>query len=346
MRLMKHVLIASLAGVCMLLATSTLAQDPSARSDEAAWMQQYNASLFDAVLGEGTPRSMVLAANSLITFGQDTKANQQRKYDLLKQAAQMAPNDAWVQWFAALHADPAENVSEPALVLQRLEPDNGAIWLFQLNAATRVKDIAGITDALARIGASRTFDDHFVAFTVEWLKFFQAHPESMGIIDEAIDEGEVTASERPLVMAIARAAAMTIPSFAGTFSACRLGKQPLSTERRAACLSAGRLIANESKTFLSQGMGIGMLSMVGAEDASELKRNKDYLTWISIGVFNDAIKDPQEFARYQADFVQTGSEIQAVKNALTRAGIPLLPPADWKPEPYPWTETKSKAHAD
>ena len=342
MRFVKQVVVASLAGVYMLLATSTLAQDPPAHSDEAARMQQYNASVVDALLAEGTPRSMVLAATSLTTFGQDANANQQRKYDLLKQAAQRAPDDAWVQWFAALHADPDENVSEPALVLQRLEPDNGAIWLFQLNAATHTKDSAGITDALVRIGASRTFDDHFVAYTLEWLKFFQAHPKSL----EIIDVGELAPANQPLVAAIARAAAMSIPSFKGTLSACRSGELSLSEERHEACLAAGRLIANESKTFLSQAIGIAMLSKVGAEDAAELKRNKDYLTWISIGVFDDAMNDPQEFARYQADFVQTGSEIQAVKNSLTRAGFPLLPPTDWKPEPYPWAETENKAHAD
>ena len=346
MRFMKQIAIASLAGVCMLVATSTLAQEPSVRLDEMARMQQYNASVFDALLAEGSPRSMVLAATSLTLFGQDAKADQQRKYDLLKRAAQMAPDDAWVQWFAALHADPAENLPESALSLQQLEPDNGAIWLFQLSAATRAKDSAGITDALVRIGASRTFDDHFVAFTLEWLNFFQAHPKLREIIDEASDEVEVAPSAIPFVMAISRAAAVAIPSFKDTISACRAGELSVSDERREACLSAGRLIANESKTFLSQMIGIAMLSSSGAEDAAELKRNKDYLTRISIGVSNDQLKDPQEFARYQADFVQTGSEIQAVKNSLTRAGIPLLPPADWKPEPYPWMETNAKARAD
>ncbi len=339
MRCLKPLMVLALVGTCMAAATSVVAQAPSAVPNEAASQQKYNAAMVDALLAEGTPRSMVLAATSVLTIGQDAKANEQRKLDLLKQAAQMAPDDAWVQWFAALHADPAEILPEAALALQRLEPDNGAVWLFPLSAASRANDSVGVTEALARMGASRSFDDHFMAFTLEWLKFFRSHP----IFLENIDDGEFAPAVQPLVMALARASALAMPNISSALRACKSVDQPLAAERREACLDAGRLIQSESRTLLFQGIGERMLRLAGAEDAAELARNKDYFSQ-KFGSISDSIfEDPQEFERYQSDLLKTGSEIQVLKNALTRAGIPLLPPADWKPEPNPYMETESKA---
>lgn len=340
MHFLKRIAMASLAGMCMLAATSTLAVDPPAHPDETARQQHDNALLVDALLAEATPRSMVLAATSLFSMGPDAQAIQQRKYDLLKQAAQRAPDDAWVQWFAALHADPAEGESKAALVLQQLEPDNGAVWLLPLSTATRANDDAGITDALARIGTSPRFDDRFIAFTLEWLDFFRAHPGFLG----GTDKNGAAHSTPALDMAIGRAAALAMPNLADALRACRSIEQPLTVKRREACLDAGRLIANESNTFTAQALGIAMLRSAGAEDVAELTRSHAYLARMSVGVFDGLHEDPQALARYQSDLLKTGSEIQAVRNALTRAGTPLVPPADWKPDAYPQLENGDKAH--
>jgi len=341
MHFLKRVAMASLAGMCMLAATSTLAVDPPAHPDETARQQHDNPLLVDTLLAEATPRSMVLAATSLMSLGQDAQANQQRKYDLLKRAAQRAPDDAWVQWFAALHAEPAEGESKAALVLQQLEPDNGAVWLLPLSTATRANDNAGITDALARIGTSPRFDDRFIAFTLEWLDFFRAHPTFL----DSVDEDGSRPSAQALDMAIARTAALAMPNLADALRACRSVEQPLTVKRREACLAAGRLIANESNTFMAQALGIAMLRSAGADDVAELTRSHAYLARMSVGIFDGLHEDPQALARYQSDLLKTGSEIQAVRNALTRAGTPLVPPADWKPDAYPQLENGDKAHA-
>ena len=343
MRFLKHVVIASLAGVCMTVATSALAQalDPSVTGEEA-WQQQYTAFLVDSLLADGTPRSMALAATALRPIGENTKTNPAKRHELFKQAARRAPDDAWVQWLAAIDAEPADNLSEPALALQRLEPDNGAVWVFQLNAGSRANDSAGITEALTRIGASRNFDDYHGAIALEWLKFFRTHP----MPEPPVTLDELDFVPLPLSLALMHAVMAPIPNYRITMQACRSGEQSLTVERREACLATGRLMLNESKSLFSQMMGLALLRSAGADDAAELARNKDYFTRMLIGISDAMLEDPQEYERYQADWLQTGSEIQVLKKALTRAGIPLLPPADWKPEPYPWMETESKARSD
>ena len=77
-------------------------------------------------------------------------------------------------------------------------------------------------------------------------------------------------------------------------------------------------------------IGQGLLRLAGAGDIADITRNVGYLTQEYARLFNSALEEPAEFARYQADWLQTRNEIQIAKNLLTRAGIPLLPPADWK----------------
>ncbi len=89
---------------------------------------------------------------------------------------------------------------------------------------------------------------------------------------------------------------------------------------------------NESSTVISMRIGLALLRLAGAEDIDEITRNAEYLTQEGAVLSSAALEDPAEFAWYQADWLQMGSELQAAKNLLNRAGVPLLPPADWKPD--------------
>src|SRR5690606_3145416 len=108
-------------------------------------------------------------------------------------------------------------------------------------------------------------------------------------------------------------------------TACKSPDSPLAADRREACLAAGRLMLNESNTLDSMQIGVGLLHRAAAGDIDEITRNAEYFTREYAVLASSALADPVEFARYQADWLQTRNEIQVARNLLTRAGIPLLP---------------------
>lgn len=331
MRYRKTTLVCLLAGVFILTVTAVMSMNSRSpdTGEAAAAGQEHNLKLIDALLAEGTPRAMVLAATAMKYIGEQAAMDAKRQHELLSQAVQAAPDDAWIQWIAAVYALPSDTVSEPALALQRLEPDNGAVWLFQLAAASRANDSNGVTDALARIGASPRFNDHFVDYALEWLEFSSKHP----LPDSFAMGDEQPSLVLPLVMATSRAAALAMPNYVSPARACKPVDQPLAADRREACIAAGRVMLSESNTLDSMRLGAAMLRTAGADDAAEITRNTDYFTEEYLVLWNAMLGNPEEFKRYQADWVQSRDTIQAARNLFHRAGVPLSPPPDWKSEP-------------
>ena len=322
-----RILFKAIAGVCMLAATTVTASDLPDTEESIAAQRKYNASVIDVLVADGTPRALVLAATAMSYGGETSRAGVDGQRELLLgRAVQMAPDDALVQWLAAVYALPANTLSEPATALQRIEPDNGAVWLFQLAAASRAKDSTGVTEALARIGASRRFDNHYVDYSLAWLAM---SPESTLPEPNAHNDEQGTAP-LPLFMAIARAAALVLPNYVIPIQACKSVDQPLATDRREACIAAGRLMLNESSTLISMRIGAALLRLAGAEDADEINRNTEYFVQEYTLLSSTALEDPEEIARFQADWLQTHNELTVAKNMLARAGIPILPPANWE----------------
>ncbi|HET9032505.1 MAG TPA: hypothetical protein VFN25_06330 [Dokdonella sp.] len=314
----------------MAISILSVAKDARQAAQDQAAMQKYNEQLIDALLAKGTPRAIALAATSLSYADRGSRpAIDERRLELLDRAAQMAPDDAWVQWLAVAGATPSGSLSEPLLALQRLAPDNGAIWLFQLRRATQAKDNSGINEALHRIGASSHFDDYFTTNATEWLKFLRDYPlpETYAIADKAMTERMV------LISANSRAAATYLPGAFSAISVCKPKSEPLTADRRAACLAAGRLMLNQSSSLSSMAAGAAVLRAAQAADTDDITRNQKYFTEEYAIAANEAIANPDEIESYVSDWIQTRNEVQFARNLLTRAGIPLLPPADWKPDP-------------
>jgi hypothetical protein len=330
LHILKRTLVASIVLFGMASATMTLARPSPSAAQERSPEHTYNDQVIEALLAEGTPRAIVLAATSLTYVDRNSKpVIDQRRRELLDRATRMAPNDAWGQWMAAVGTPPSASLSEPALALQRLEPDNGAVWLFSLELATRTRDSQGVTQALARIGKSHRFNDYYTTTVLEWLKIIRERrlPEPY-----ALAEKKVTAT-LPMLMAVSRAAATAMAMRVSPTWACRAKEQALGADRRTACLAAGRLMLTESNTLDSLRIGAALLEPAGADDAAGATRNTDYFTEQYIAISNAAFGDPDLFLHYQTDWLQTRDEIQVARNLLTRAGVPILPPYDWKANP-------------
>lgn len=315
-----------------LLATASLAsfaQSPDPGMAAIRADQDYNTAMVNDLLAEGTPRAMVLAATALPYARPEHQAQAAKRSELLSRAARLAPDDAFVQWFAALYAKPESVLSEPAQTLMRLEPDNGAAWLFMLQAASEANNQGAATDALARIGAAAIFDEHFAEFTLEWMARFSANPRTA----EPAQGPEQALSQKPLIMALARSNALAMPAFAGLISACIVRNGPSPPGRREACIAAGGVIAAHSTTVLSRGMGVTVLRNSGAPDYATSARDFTYLRQNYSALSTNLACDPAEFDHFQSDWVETRSQIQVAKSMLLRAGLPVLPPAEWEPDP-------------
>jgi hypothetical protein len=86
MRALKHSLAAFATVASMAAAMPALAIDAPTTGDFDAEFKQYNATLIDSIVAEGTPRAMTLAATAITYGGQSGEASIQRQRALLARA--------------------------------------------------------------------------------------------------------------------------------------------------------------------------------------------------------------------------------------------------------------------
>jgi hypothetical protein len=297
-------------------------------AESTAAQRAYQHVLFDSLIATATPRALILAAMAEPTLwtGVRDQVNQTTQRDkLFQQAAWQAPDDAFVQWFTATGAHQDSVRSDSADALLRIEPDNGAAWIFQLNAAASAKNYAEVTAALAGIGNASRFDDRLEELTLEWLAILRKHPPPFNA-DSVDGNAGIDPAAIPLIGSIAHAAAVAIPAYKSLIDSCRPGDAPLPADRGAACTAAGRLITNKATTFSSRSIGLVLLRNTSAAEYESAARHLAHLQQQSIELSNNTFANPIEVARFEADLGETGSEIQVIERQLVRAGKPLAPP--------------------
>lgn len=288
--------------------------------------QRFNAELVDE-LAKADPRSMALASTLMPLAGNATSAPARSQADLLAEAARRAPDDVLVQWLAALLAPADATLSPAARALLRLESGNGAAWMFALQASANANDADGVTEALRRIGAAARFDTHFADVALAWEVIFRAHPAPWPTIRTA----GFHADAQPLTRGIASASALAMPAFQSLIGACKPGDAPLGTERREACIAAGRLMVGHAAERISVALGASMLRSADAPDLAMATQTHDYLQQMYDVVSEPLQNDETAYRRFASDWRETRSETAVIERLLTRAGLPLAPPADWKP---------------
>ena len=180
-------IVASTVGLALGLAFCTPVFAQADSTPAATSAHNDNQSLFDSLLATATPRALILASMIVAIDGGDRDATDVQAIELRERARGMAPDDAFVQWFAGSSLARDDAIAQSARDLVRIDPDNGAAWVLMLNTAAAAGDDAGVTAALARIGAAPRYDEQLGAMTREWL--------------EAIEvQAAATASTRPFCM--------------------------------------------------------------------------------------------------------------------------------------------------
>ncbi len=303
------------------------AMPPEAPADESvaiAQQQEFNRRIIATLLSEDTPRSLILA--SMMQPFSDDRAD---TVALIERARMLAPADAFVQWFAAMREAPAEVSSEAQQAMQRLEPDNGAVWILALQKAQRGDDAAAVTDALARLAAATRDDERLGELTAVWLDFFDRHPELLVAPEDAIRNG-YDPSARALVQAISISVAVAIPAYQNLSHACAAGDPAFDARRQADCASTAARMAAQAPTLISRAIGLSILRRLEDARFASAERNWEYLQWQSMRLQEPALADPVQSQQLIRDWRETRSEVGVIERALERAGLPVLPPADWK----------------
>jgi hypothetical protein len=258
---------------------------------------------------------------------------------VLREAAQAASTDPLVQFLWSSMGpgewsgcDAASPCPEQSLAWAHIEPDNGLAWLPPFEALYKAGDEKSIDEAIAQMARANRYDDHLVETWLALRKAISARPMSTEVATQMLHgESRVAGDPRDEVIGImSMAYAAAVPMQLGSISrACRRELHPDSApERFENCARIGRNVMNSDSSVLMKTIASGWLRVSGMQNDAdrETRRVFDWRRQASV----DAMNRPHVAEGYFDDLASTGSESRAQELLLTRAGIPLDPPEDWK----------------
>lgn len=258
---------------------------------------------------------------------------------VLREAAQAAPTDPLVQFLWSSMGpgewsgcDAASPCPEQSVAWAHLEPDNGLAWLPPFEALYKAGDEHAIDEAIAQMARANRYDDHLVDTWQAMRDAISARPMSTELARQMLHgEGQVAGDPRGEAIGImAMAYAAALPAQLGSITrACRRELHPQSAPSRFEnCVSIGRNILKSDSSLLMKSIATSVVRVSGLQtDADrEAKRVLDWRQQAAV----EAVNRPNGADGYFADLASTGSEARAQELLLTRAGIALDPPKDWK----------------
>jgi hypothetical protein len=305
------------------------APDPQETAMRTTW-QNYQDSLVDALSHSSDPRDWALTAMAKLKFGVDDHTADEH---LIERAMRAAPNDVLVQWIAM---NRGETTHDTALqTLHGLEPDNAAVWIEDLNAATKRKDDAGVNAALAKASAARRYDSHIVDFLKAATEIYLHNPVPDAYLAAAPKEMQpLGKDEFAYAYAGAITMAVALSSFQHLVNACRIDPASGKHSARAAdCAAIGRLLMAAGDTLIANRIGASLLRVSRAYTEEDVGLGRD-LDWV-YQRYTDTLSEQRNkdvgiaWVAHYHDWIDTRSELESLRRELVRNGIAATPPADW-----------------
>ena len=280
-----------------------------------------------------------------------------------------APTDALILWMTVLrtHANAVTVVQNGASQgftfqyrelyssalgeLQGAEPDNAILWLMSLRNAVNQNDAIATDAALVRLASSKYYDDHAAQLLKAQLELFQRHPLPSELFDAVarLDpawrlNGEFTKEVAPYYEnhypfgdnGISDLFYMPVESGISELSGVCIFQQHRSATRKEACVKAGRLLAARARRVAVRDEGSMLLNEINDFVSDDVTRVR-VQAWIELQY--SLIRPPdagsqRPFGRKEItfikDWIEFSDEFEAMRRAVTRAGSPLEPPADFR----------------
>ncbi len=312
--------------------------EPTAEQRDAGRQyQQAQLDLYDALRGDSSPRTQVLAAR--IYFDEDDAANALRpkRADVVARAAQLAPDDAFVQWIAAAEGNyyssqcgPTQWPEAEVGNLVRLEPDNAGALLYAVALAQAKGDAGMLDEALARMASATRANGHAGEEIAAWRQLHATQPAARKTGMFAVDDDAIPAPLAALRYALQRSGLRYSSADSALKAACKPGAESdHAWQRLGWCTDAGRLLAGRGDSFALRELGLAMLDAIGSGDIADLRRQFDWLQANAASPNTNPSAFMDEADAALADWRNAPDEITATERRLKRLGKPATPPDGW-----------------
>ena len=303
---------------------------------EQLWLT-YSTATFNSLTTSSNPRDWLLA--TLVNPWSEQIATEQHQTALLDRAVAAAPDDLLVQWIALRRAPQSDTRRDILRNLERMEPENAAVWMEVLMQASRRKDQAAIDSALMRMAASKRNDEHLSDFIKAQLDIFKRYPFPDEYFTIAVEQNpELSQKESketvPYTAAMAVASAFGLPAYQPLVQACTVNSQTGKNAARANdCKAIGRMLVAHATVSIDSRIGSAVLrrSHTFDDDDVQRARTQDWIWQQRVTLYGDPTHQPpaEEIIATVNDWIETGSEFESVLRALARAGKSMTPPPDW-----------------
>ncbi|MDR3387216.1 MAG: hypothetical protein P4L92_09205 [Rudaea sp.] len=320
---------------------------PEQNATETAW-RDYQKSVFDELSLSPDPRDWALATLTGTLMFDPT--GQDRRDALLQRAAHAAPDDVLVQFIVAnssrVKTGAPAFANEAMQTLQRLEPDNAIVWLGGLHEAVSNNDNKATDAALARVAGAARFDEHSAEVLKAMVDVYTRYPvpdEYLALTKDALAAEKFPAARDfiPHTMALATVFAVVTPPYQDIIRECRI--DPASSDnavRADTCAAIGRLMASHSTTWVSTLIGYSVLRVSNTFNDDDVRRARDE-DWL-FKVLGESLNDSSDQVAADTvardnDWIETGSEIEAARRSIARAGKSTEPPTDWVDDRSPFS---------
>lgn len=284
-------------------------------------------------------------------------------------AREAVPEDELIRWIAVdrtrVHAVPVmingvvsgdmlqyNELDGSALKqLQRVEPDNAALWLMALRDAVDRHDEIATDVAMARLASSTYYDDHAAELLKAQLALFRSHPlpaaffaavakldpgwRVNGVFNK--DAAPYYQNRYPFSdISIADPFFMLTDAGMHELYVVCVQQPGRSAARKDACVKIGRLLAERSRRVGVSSDGSMLLNDMNQFDDDDVVRAR-HQAWIStefrkIHPHQGRGNRPfvQDNIAFVNDWIQSSDEFEAMRRAVIRAGKPLQPPEDFQ----------------
>lgn len=328
-------------------ATASASDDTEAatadETDGDAYLEIYNRqqrALYDALTTDPSPRVQVLAGRVYVDDDATPSALRPKRIDVVTRAAQLAPDDAFVQWMAASSGSYASSSCGPTkwpeaevANLLGLEPDNAAAWQFGVALARAKGSEAGVDDALSRMAAARRTDDHLIEEITAWTSVFAAHPELVDSSMMPYQDANLTQQEKATLAAHQRVDFDDLTATSALKTVCTPDANSDRTWQRLGwCADVGRQLAEKGGSLRLRKEGLALLETIGDQRDATADSKRQYDWFEANGANPTRHFDPADLSASVADWNGATTEIAAIEHRLKRLGLPSTPPPTWTTE--------------
>ena len=208
--------------------------------------------------------------------------------------------------------------------LRRIDPDNGEAWTAALHDASVHADQQRIDEVIGQMAHARRFDLYYHAPGQRFIAALQRIPPPPGGPGDSIE-----ARQQVEIMAIV--AAFALPALPDLTHACKPGT-PAGDARRGDC-HAIALSMERGDSLIANMLGLRLHEWTAhdAADRTKAQQQQNRLRWKMNQLRQIQGAGTGLVANQITAMLAHANEVDGIDARLAEAGLPLNPPADWKP---------------